>query len=383
MNVGLDASRCLSGGSISHLQSLTQLDVIERLPFDAIYIWIPAKIQSHLPHHPKIYYKKLGLFESNLFLQLLWQLVILPLLLKRFSCRIIFNVDSSTLCNFQPSLTLNQDLLSIDESALKLYPLFTLQRLRLYAIRLVQLYRIRSSTATIFLSSYALSEFERHVKVPAPHIIPHSFSPSSQQSIPGSWHKGLSTKLKPTTQFRLLYVSNIAYYKHQHRVLLAAHYLRSVLGYELTIDFVGGGSDSGYIKRFLAAQSILDPDHSFSRVLPFVSRAKVFGLLDQADIFVFASSCEAFGITLLEALYFGLPTVCSSLSSLQEVAGDSVLYFNPFDTSSLIKALCTILEDQNLYRSLSTKARERSRLYAPPSMAYNTWELLSRVANDT
>ena len=53
------------------------------------------------------------------------------------------------------------------------------------------------------------------------------------------------------------------------------------------------------------------------------------GLYRAASCFVFPSLAEGFGLPVLDALVRGTPTACSNASSLPEVAGDAVLYFDP------------------------------------------------------
>ena len=55
--------------------------------------------------------------------------------------------------------------------------------------------------------------------------------------------------------------------------------------------------------------------------------------------FVFASSSETFGITLLEGMAIGMPIVCSNKSSLPEIFNNSGLYFDPKNDLQLSKQI--------------------------------------------
>ncbi|MEM4301926.1 MAG: glycosyltransferase family 1 protein, partial [Candidatus Caldarchaeum sp.] len=61
-------------------------------------------------------------------------------------------------------------------------------------------------------------------------------------------------------------------------------------------------------------------------------------LYSAADLFVFPSLYEGFGLPVLEAMACGVPVVCSNTSSLPEVAGDAALLVNPTDVQALAAA---------------------------------------------
>lgn len=61
-----------------------------------------------------------------------------------------------------------------------------------------------------------------------------------------------------------------------------------------------------------------------------------------ADLFLYPSSAEGFGLPLLDAILFGLPVISSGLTSMAEVGGDCATFFDP-DASSAIDDLATLI----------------------------------------
>lgn len=75
-------------------------------------------------------------------------------------------------------------------------------------------------------------------------------------------------------------------------------------------------------------------------------------LLSGAAAFVFPSLYEGFGFPVLEAMACGTPVICSSTSSLPEVAGDAALLVDPLDTAGLTGAMQRLLNDDSLRQDL-------------------------------
>lgn len=64
-------------------------------------------------------------------------------------------------------------------------------------------------------------------------------------------------------------------------------------------------------------------------VLPHVAEDALIALYQGASLFVYPSAAEGFGMPLLDATLFGLPTISSDKTALPEVGGDLVTYFDP------------------------------------------------------
>ena len=67
-----------------------------------------------------------------------------------------------------------------------------------------------------------------------------------------------------------------------------------------------------------------------------------------AELFVYPSLFEGFGLPPLEAMACGLPVVISTLPVLAEIAGDAALQVNPYDVAGLAEAMLRLIDDHNL-----------------------------------
>lgn len=93
----------------------------------------------------------------------------------------------------------------------------------------------------------------------------------------------------------------------------------------------------------------------------WIPRPQLRRLLSEAWAFVFPSRYEGFGIPVAEALALGIPTVCSDIAVLDEVAADAALRFPVDSVDALASALRRIASDEGLRGDLSRRGPEQAR----------------------
>jgi glycosyltransferase involved in cell wall biosynthesis len=95
-------------------------------------------------------------------------------------------------------------------------------------------------------------------------------------------------------------------------------------------------------------------------------------LYSAADLFVYPSLYEGFGLPILEAMACGTPVVTSNTSSLPEIAGQAALMVDPYDTQAIAEAISIVLLDQNLRRTLCAKGSEQASRFSWTETAKRT-----------
>lgn len=99
-----------------------------------------------------------------------------------------------------------------------------------------------------------------------------------------------------------------------------------------------------------------------------------------AELFVFPSLYEGFGIPILEAFACGCPLVCSDTSSLPEVAGDAACYFDPYSQESIRDAVEKVLNSNDLQNELREKGTKRLKQFSWKQTALETKKVYESVA---
>ena len=111
----------------------------------------------------------------------------------------------------------------------------------------------------------------------------------------------------------------------------------------------------------------------------FVEEEDLPALYNGADLFVFPSLYEGFGLPVLEAMACGAPVVTSSTSSLPEVAGDAALLVDPYDIEEIAAAMRRVLEDEALGAELRAKGLARAKEFSWERTAGETIAIYEKV----
>jgi glycosyltransferase involved in cell wall biosynthesis len=98
-----------------------------------------------------------------------------------------------------------------------------------------------------------------------------------------------------------------------------------------------------------------------------------------AEVFVFPSLYEGFGLPALEAMACGTPVVTSNVSSLPEVTGDAAVLVDPYEVESIAEGMHRVLTDAALSAELRAKGIARAREFSWERSVARTRELYQEV----
>lgn len=112
----------------------------------------------------------------------------------------------------------------------------------------------------------------------------------------------------------------------------------------------------------------------------FVADADLPALYSGADLFLFPSLYEGFGLPLLEAMQCGVPVITSNASSLPEVVGETAVLLPPHQPQPWIEAMQTLLADPQHRRQLAAAGPHRAAQFTWQSAARQLLQLYQSLA---
>ncbi|NBN99747.1 MAG: glycosyltransferase [Flavobacteriia bacterium] len=168
-------------------------------------------------------------------------------------------------------------------------------------------------------------------------------------------------------------------YKHQWHVVEAVSVLRRETGWSLALDLVGP-SFSPALRRLRRVMKSHDPAGQWVTYHGHLSYGQINRVYLDANLGVWASTCETFGLGLLEKMSSGLPIACSNRGAMPEILGDAGVYFNPENPMEIKAELRRLISDASLRDKLAKKSYCKALCYSWESCAEQTFALLSEVS---
>lgn len=108
----------------------------------------------------------------------------------------------------------------------------------------------------------------------------------------------------------------------------------------------------------------------------------IISLYKFADLFVFPSLFEGFGLPPLEAVSLGCPVILSDIPILREIFGEAGFYFNPHSEEDLAKAILKVLSDEEFKIGLLGKQKERLKMFDKDKIIDQYISLFERIVGE-
>lgn len=376
ITIGIDAANIRLGGGVTHLaEILTGVDV-QALNIGKIVVWSGEKTAAQLPAHSWLQKISPPQLNGSLLSRVFWQALRLSNAAREHGCDVLLVPGGSYVGNFKPVVTMSQNLLPFEWTEIsRNQSIFTI--IKLMILRQVQSFSFRRSDGVIFLTQYAKNQVfsvignMRALTTVIYHGFNHRFDqpPKSQRPISDyAFDKPLN----------ILYVSNIDVYKHQIEVVGAVYQLRNK-GFPISLTLIGPAIP-GYLHQLNQTLNQLDPQRLWAKYLGQIPYADLPAYYQKADIGLFASSCETFGIILLEKMSAGLPIACSNKSAMPEILKDAGVYFDPDNVLDIELTLECFISQAQLRQEKSLQSFNESKKYQWAKCAQETFSFVANIA---
>ena len=316
-------------------------------------------------------------WAAHPLVNIFWHLLRLPLLLRSHNCDLVFLPAGNRRLAWWygvPSLATVHDLSQFHVPQ-KYDPLRMLYVMRVLPRLMRRLSRV------IAVSDSTRRDLEAHARVPTARIavIPNGadlsrFFPRDRQAARAELGASLAVPGD-----LLLYVARLEHPGKNHiRLLEAFERLTNRTDRPLTLALAGGRWNGAEVIEAKVHQLGLEKQVVF---LGFVPDETLPLLYAAADLLVFPSLFEGFGIPLLEAMASGTPVCTSNVSSMPEVVGDAGLLFDPLDTEDIAATMLRLLDDRELRDRLVARGLIRARDFTWEASAAMVVQAMRRTAD--
>ena len=377
IRIGVDATNIRVGGGVTHLLELLSAIDQEQMQVKEVVIWGNAQTLQSLPNAQWITKINPPSLEKNLLGRVLWQIFLLSGAAKAAQCDVLLIPGGSYVGSFHPVVSMSQNLFPFEWEMIAKSG-FSVRTLKFIMLRWAQSFTFKRSDGVIFLTEYAKRVV---LKVTGPlsgktEVIAHGlnsrfdYQPKPQLPI---------EQYSQDHPYRLLYVSTVDVYKNQLELIEAVQLLRQK-GYPLTLTLIGPNEPPA-LAALQQLQQYVDPHARWLEYLGALPYKSLYLEYQKADLGVFASRCETFGMTVLEKMSVGLPIACSRESSMHEILRDAGIYFDPTDPQSIAEAIEQYLLSPKLRDELQQRARVLAQQYTWARCAGQTISFLREIAS--
>jgi len=238
---------------------------------------------------------------------------------------------------------------------------------RLYAKIMLNAARIKAD-AILTVSNFTKRELTRLTGCKNEVIFPIHLG------VADSWYLKRQNA-SPHNRPYFLYVGNVKPHKNLGNLIDAFSLLLDKIPHDLIII----GKKEGFIT---GDNSVISKATNMKgRVLftGYVTESLLHQYVSHADIFLFPSFYEGFGLPPLEAMAAGCPVIVSKAASLPEVCGDAALFCNPYDSNDIAEKIEFLMNDSNLKERLRKTGIEHAKLFTWDKCAKETLTVIREV----
>ena len=290
---------------------------------------------------------------------------ILPYLEKKLDCPdIVHGTD-----HFVYPCRQSRTIMTIHDLTFIKYPNYATSIVKSYTNRVKQC--LNWTDLIITFSENTKKDIVKYLRVEPQQIF---ITPQASRYCSNTMSAELEMQLKRSLKYDfaspyLLFVSTLEPRKNIGNLVNAFNYLK--FQHKIPHNLVLIGKKGWHYQSIFAAIEA-SPWSSCIHHLDYLSDELVALFYSQADVFVYPSYYEGFGLPVLEAMTLGTPVVTANTSSLPEVAGDAALLINPHEPIELAEAILNIISDTQLRHKLIQKGKQRAQMFSWQKTARET-----------
>lgn len=304
-------------------------------------------------------------------IRILWEQFILPFVLLKNKIDLLHCLHYS-----RPIFSPCPVIVTIHDMTFFLIPEMHLWIKKIYFRFFIQ-YSAKNCPYVIAISESTKKDMVNILKIPSEKIVVTILGKSEdfKQIYDHEKFEQIKNKYKLPDQF-ILFVGLIEPRKNVG--LLIQSYLDVVMNLDNNTDLVVAGRwgwESQKITELVESSDFSNRIHFPG----YIDQNDLPILFNMAKIFIYPSNYEGFGLPVLEAMACGTPVITTNVSSMPEFVGDSGFLIEPENRNALSNAILTLINNETLQSSLSTKALAQSKKFTWNNTVKQTISLYKKL----
>lgn len=195
------------------------------------------------------------------------------------------------------------------------------------------------------------------------------------------WHGFDKEKFRPNPKIKkkpyILFIGRLEEKKNVRGMIEAYGILRKEprIRHQLVL---AGSPGFGYDKIKAEIEKLPKDVRKDILELGYITQEEYVHRLQEADIFLFTTFFEGFGMPIVEAFACGTPVVTSNIASMPEIAGNAAMVVDPRKPFDIASALSKLINNESLKKLYILKGRVRSGLFSWEKAARETLAVLEK-----
>lgn len=301
--------------------------------------------------------KTIGKFKGHL-----WEQIDLPVYFKKLPAQAVL----LNLANTAP-LFINRKIVTVHDLAFLINPEW-FSKIFYYYYRFLIPGILKNNLAIFTVSEFSKKEILKYFKINPQKVIV-IYNAVSEKLLRTS----SASKFKKNNSQFILAVSSIEPRKNLKSLILA---YQKINNKNIKLLLVGKENSQVFSQSdSISANSAIEENIKFTG---YLSDEELNDLYKTAEVFVYPSFYEGFGLPPLEAMANGCPVMVSNTTSMPEICGEAAIYFDPYNSENIAEKLDLLINNNDLKKQLIEKGSERVKTF---SWAHSAKTIIETINN--
>ncbi|MDE2216432.1 MAG: glycosyltransferase family 4 protein [Planctomycetota bacterium] len=362
MKIAINTTSAVTGGGVTYIKNLLAHLSEATSPHQYLVLTtISGKQMFNIPH-PNFKFLSFKIPLRSPLLRLCWEQIVLPVFLKREGVDMLFSP-----ANICPLFTKITNVIMI-QNVEPFGNSVSIERgvsqiLRLKLLKLLTILSIKKAKKVVFPSTKARNDVEKSgILLKHAEVIYHGINKELFRSCVENSVAHQIKKKYGLDKF-IFYASNIQRYKGFLELAKAFVSLRDKIDNKVQLVFAGMCLDKRYydeVKAFVAREGY-ENRVIFLGNIPYEELPYLYST---CMMFIYPSTCESFGMPLIEAMACGAPILASNVEPMTEICADAAVYFDPKNPHEMADAMLKVMTDQALIATLKMNSLKRATMFS-------------------